>query len=155
MNYKQLFTPPNLISLSRLPFAIATIITLYTPLSLLFFSLVVIADVLDGFVARKFNMVSEIGSLLDPIMDKIANGLIFFGLFYTTGLLWWYIPLFFLRDICISIGALWIYFILNNDLLGLKASNMGKLTTGTQFITIISMLLTTLIKDYEVQSTLY
>ena len=32
-----------------------------------------ISDVLDGFIARKFNMVSELGIVLDPIADKLTQ----------------------------------------------------------------------------------
>lgn len=35
------------------------------------FALACMSDVLDGFIARNFNMVSNIGKLLDPIADKI------------------------------------------------------------------------------------
>jgi cardiolipin synthase len=35
-----------------------------------------ITDFLDGFIARKFNMVSELGKLLDPIADKVTQGVL-------------------------------------------------------------------------------
>ena len=36
-----------------------------------------ISDVADGFIARRFNMVSEFGKVLDPIADKLTQGAIF------------------------------------------------------------------------------
>lgn len=35
-----------------------------------------ITDILDGFVARRFNQVTELGILIDPLADKITQGMI-------------------------------------------------------------------------------
>lgn len=35
-----------------------------------------ITDIIDGFVARKFNMTSNLGKILDPVADKLTQGLI-------------------------------------------------------------------------------
>ena len=39
-----------------------------------------ITDYLDGYLARKYNLVSEIGEILDPIADKILIVFVLFGL---------------------------------------------------------------------------
>lgn len=31
-------------------------------------------DILDGFIARRFNMVSDLGKVLDPVADKLTQG---------------------------------------------------------------------------------
>jgi cardiolipin synthase (CMP-forming) len=38
------------------------------------FLVIGITDVLDGYVARKYHMVSKLGKLLDPIADKLVQG---------------------------------------------------------------------------------
>jgi cardiolipin synthase len=40
-----------------------------------------ITDFLDGKIARKFNMVSEVGKILDPIADKVTQGVLLLCLF--------------------------------------------------------------------------
>lgn len=37
-------------------------------------------DILDGFIARKFNMVSDFGKMLDPVADKLTQGAMLFCL---------------------------------------------------------------------------
>ena len=32
-----------------------------------------VTDVVDGFIARKFNMISDLGKILDPIADKLTQ----------------------------------------------------------------------------------
>jgi phosphatidylglycerophosphate synthase len=63
--------PPGLLSLGRLPLAIA--FPLVWPRPALAAGVVAAAaatDVLDGFVARKLHQETETGALLDPLMDK-------------------------------------------------------------------------------------
>ena len=39
-----------------------------------------ITDFLDGFIARKFNMITELGKLIDPIADKLTQAALIFVL---------------------------------------------------------------------------
>ena len=49
-------------------------------LALLLFFLAGITDYFDGYLARKYNAVSELGAVLDPIADKILILFVLFGL---------------------------------------------------------------------------
>ena len=69
----------NLISLSRIILSIPLIFVLEenlinpNPIKVLaIIFLIVFTDVLDGYVARKMNIISNFGKLLDPIADKIC-----------------------------------------------------------------------------------
>lgn len=44
----------------------------------LFFSLLCITDWLDGYIARKYNMITDLGKFLDPIADKILVFSVYF-----------------------------------------------------------------------------
>ena len=65
----------NLITLSRIFFAIIISLLIILAenyvMALILIILAGISDYLDGFFARKYNAVSQIGEILDPIADKI------------------------------------------------------------------------------------
>lgn len=48
--------------------------------ALILFIFASFTDYIDGYIARKFNSVSSLGEVLDPIADKILIVFIFFGL---------------------------------------------------------------------------
>lgn len=83
-NKKQILTIPNLLSLFRL-LLIPVIIWLYQCKHdyLAAASVTVLSgatDVIDGIIARKFNMVSDFGKILDPIADKLTQITVLFCL---------------------------------------------------------------------------
>ena len=81
---KQVLTIPNILSFFRLSL-IPVIVWLYVFEQSPRWTTVVIllsgiTDVADGFIARKFNMVSDFGKMLDPIADKLTQIAILFCL---------------------------------------------------------------------------
>ena len=77
---QEIFTLPNLLSLSRLgmiPVYIFLYLNATVPSHYYLAGLVIafscLTDALDGMIARKCNMVSTLGKILDPIADKITQ----------------------------------------------------------------------------------
>ena len=72
----------NILTLSRILLAAIIFVLLMSPdgyfLALVLFFLAGVTDYFDGYLARKYNAVSQLGEILDPIADKI---LILFVLF--------------------------------------------------------------------------
>lgn len=78
MKLKDLFSIPNIISYARLalmPYYVYCSLTATTSKEIVFSSFLLLfiaaTDFLDGYIARKFDMVTEFGKLLDPIADKL------------------------------------------------------------------------------------
>ena len=74
---------PNMLTLSRLlaPFLIipCSIVGAF-PLALSFVALFSITDLLDGYIARKYHLTSEIGKNLDALADKVFAGTLLLSL---------------------------------------------------------------------------
>ncbi len=83
---RDFFYISNLLSISRviLVLPMAYLVYLNNPehnLLLMLLALIISStDALDGFISRKFNQVTELGIILDPICDKIAMAIIFTAL---------------------------------------------------------------------------
>ncbi len=81
-----IFTIPNILSFLRIAL-IPVIIRLYflfenRPYAGYVLLLSGATDVIDGFIARRFNMVSAIGKALDPIADKMTQGAVLICLIF-------------------------------------------------------------------------
>jgi len=74
----------NLLTFSRILFGAIIFMLLMSSdgylLALILFFMASITDYFDGYLARKYNAVSELGEVLDPIADKILIVFVLFGL---------------------------------------------------------------------------
>jgi CDP-diacylglycerol--glycerol-3-phosphate 3-phosphatidyltransferase len=74
----------NIITISRIFLAALIFLLLMSPnsywIALVLFFIAGITDYFDGYLARKYNAVSQIGEILDPIADKILILFVIFGL---------------------------------------------------------------------------
>ena len=65
-----------------------------------------ISDLLDGKIARRFNMVSELGKILDPVADKITQGVLLICLLSKYDLLKWMFVFFLLKETYMAIAGI-------------------------------------------------
>lgn len=85
----------------------------------------VLTDILDGFLARKFNEVTEMGKIIDPLADKVVIAVIVIKLFFIGEIPAYYFWLIILRDVLIFTGGI----IISKKLGRVLPSNMlGKIT---------------------------
>lgn len=133
---------PNLLSIIRIGLVYPILINIYLSnfeLSIIFFIIAAITDALDGFLARKMNWQTYLGTLLDPVADKLLlSGTIF--ILWLNQLIPFYIFVIFIsRDIAILLGAA-IQMTLNESDTPLP-NLLGKLTTSLQVIYIATIFL--------------
>lgn len=57
-----------------------------------------ITDFLDGYVARNFNMITELGKFIDPFADKLTQAALVFCLASRHKLMWYLVGLFILKE---------------------------------------------------------
>ena len=65
-----------------------------------------ITDILDGFLARKLNQITEFGKIIDPIADKVLIIFVIVKLFQLDEIPCYYFYMIVARDILILIGGL-------------------------------------------------
>lgn len=71
-------------------------------ISLAIFLVAALSDWYDGWLARKFNYITDWGKIMDPLADKILTSSAFVG-FVLVGLLeWWMVGIILLRDFAIT-----------------------------------------------------
>ena len=107
---KDVFTIPNLLSFVRLVLAgMIFYISWHWGLAqkrMLIVCLVLISavtDMLDGKIARKYHMVSEFGKILDPIADKVTQGVLLICLWQQSPLVKPVLILFLIKEAYMAI----------------------------------------------------
>ena len=143
---------PNFLSFLRiflvLPIIYAFQSELYLSAAFLFF-LSSITDFMDGYLARKYELESELGAFLDLIADKIlvVTILIWLVFIYANLTLTILSILIILREIIIT--SFRYFLVLNNaDSELIKANKYGKFKTAFQFFSIFLLILSPLYNNF-------
>ena len=99
---------PNAISILRILLIIPVlelILTQRYEFALFLFLFAGFSDGLDGFLAVRFDWVSRLGALLDPVADKLLIAGMFLTLAYQSLAPWWLAAVVIGRDVVIILGA--------------------------------------------------
>jgi CDP-diacylglycerol--glycerol-3-phosphate 3-phosphatidyltransferase len=95
------------------------------------FIVAIATDGVDGAIARRQNLVTDLGKLLDPIADKVLTGGALVGLSILAELPWWVTAVILLREIGITVFR---FAMLSDHVI--PASRGGKLKTVVQSVAI-------------------
>jgi len=153
---EKIYTVSNLLSFARLLFSfpvIYLIIIMDSSYSLRVLTVIVLliaasTDYLDGFLARKYNQVSEFGKIIDPLADKVLIGVAVLMLYLKGELSGFYISIVMGRDLLIFIGGIYVSMKAGRVI---PSDMVGKIT-----VTIIGFfLLAVILKLEHYQNTIY
>ncbi len=100
------------------------------------FVVAIATDGIDGYLARRHDIVTDLGKLLDPIADKVLTGAAFVGLSLLGELDWWITILVLVREVGITVHRL----VVASDHV-VAAAWMGKLKTVAQAVALSLALL--------------
>jgi len=109
------------------------------------FSIAVISDVIDGYIARVHHQKSKAGAILDPLADKALLISSFICLYLRRGSFeefafpLWFVVAIISRDIILLIGAMILQLITGK--LDIEANRSGKATAFLQVVCVFGMLL--------------
>lgn len=133
-----ILTLSNFLSLLRGPLALLFLID--NPLYRMFAIFCAMAtDSLDGYLARRFRMTSQIGAFLDPLMDKFF---VFFavGVFIMEGnLRMWEALALISRDFAVLIFGLYLALRRTWSNFQFRSIWSGKITTTLQFFVLLGL----------------
>lgn len=93
----------------------------------LIFILAGISDVLDGYIARKYNMTTKLGTVLDPLADKLMTFAVLFSFTWSKLIPPWIIIALGLKELSMIIGGAILYLFKGNQVL--PSNIFGKVAT--------------------------
>ena len=134
---------PNILSLFRIlliPVAAYFFAVDNFTAALIVFVLACATDVLDGYIARKFNLITDIGTVLDPLADKGMQVTVLISM-SLHGIMPWIVAIFFLvKELTMFLGGVFLY----KKSVIISANWYGKLST---VITSLCVCIILLFKD--------
>ena len=138
---------PNLLTIIRIALVYPILNNIFLgnfEISIVYFILASITDGLDGFIARKMKWQTNLGTLLDPVADKILLSGSIFILWLNQYIPFYIFIIFFSRDVVILLGAAVRMTIIESDTP--TPNFLGKLTTTLQIIYIAIIFLKEIFK---------
>ena len=93
---------PNILTVIRfifIPFIVASIALNNYILALVLFTVSSLSDVLDGFIARKFDAITDFGKLMDPLADKLTQVSTLFTLYIKRIIPIWIVIIVVLKEL--------------------------------------------------------
>ena len=124
---------PNIITLGRImlvPIIVWAIVSSQMEVAFAVFLIAGISDAVDGFLAKRFNMTSELGALLDPLADKALLVSIFVALGIWGAVPRWIVILVVSRDLMI-VAAVIVSWLVGKPI-PMKPLMVSKLNTVAQ-----------------------
>jgi cardiolipin synthase (CMP-forming) len=134
----RIFTIPNVISFFRLLLLVPLCMCIWQDnlkAVAILITLVFISDYMDGYIARHFNQMSELGKILDPIGDKISFAVVFIVLYLKGSAPLWIVGLVIGRDLVIFITSI---FVTRKYKLILPSNMVGKITVNILCILVVA-----------------
>ncbi|HUI95376.1 MAG TPA: CDP-alcohol phosphatidyltransferase family protein [Xanthobacteraceae bacterium] len=126
---------PNLITIARIlmvPVVVWAIASREMQIAFLLFLAAGVSDAVDGFLAKRLGMASELGAHLDPLADKALIVSIYVSLGITEAIPRWIVILVVSRDILI-IGGIMLAWFLGRPMT-VKPLLVSKLNTAAQIV---------------------
>lgn len=142
---KQVFTIPNILSLFRLlliPVYIHIYMTAQTladyHLAAAILAVSCLTDAVDGQIARRFNMITVVGKILDPLADKITQFTLIICLAMRHPVMWSIIGLFVAKELFQFVAG---YIIVRHGRILKGAQITGKICTTILFASLTLLVL--------------
>lgn len=114
--------------------------------SVIIFLIAGVSDLLDGYIARKQNIVTTFGTIMDPLADKLMLLTVLISYAITGIIPKWIIILILAKELAMGIGAIIVYRwgIVN------PANNLGKIATFSFHVSVVLLLFNKTLGTYMI-----
>src|SRR5207247_4096434 len=129
----------TLIRILLIPVFVSLLVYRRPGFALVVFGLAALTDLLDGWVARRWNDQSTLGAFLDPMADKLLLTASFVTLTYLKALPFWITAVVISRDVMLVVGALLIHMV--GGRIYPRPTWAGKAATFFQILTVLTAML--------------
>ncbi len=139
---REIFNLPNTITLMRISVVPFLFILLSSPgefwssILAAIFLLASFTDFVDGYVARKYQMVTTLGKFLDPIADKLIINTAMILMIPIGRIPAWIVAITIVRDLLVD----WIRSIASSEGFLIPASRLGKQKTFAQIVAVTALM---------------
>lgn len=136
-----LFTLPNLITIVRallIPVIAYTLATRAFGWALMLFIACAVGDLIDGFLARRWNQRTRFGAIADPVADKLTMLTVTLMLAAEGLLPGWLAAAVIARDVIIVFGAVAFHFLIHE--FEMAPTRLSKLNTALEFAVLTGVL---------------
>lgn len=138
---------PNILTIIRfflVPIILYLLLCNNYVLAFVFLTISGLTDILDGFIARKFNLITNFGKLMDPLADKVTQISILTVLSIQDIIPMWILVIVILKEFLMVSGASFLY----GKEFVVSSKWYGKLATVLFYIAIVCSLF---IREFNVQ----
>ncbi len=146
---------PNLLSALRLLMVPAVVYMFHIECRLgacALFALASLTDVIDGYLARKYNWITDLGKLLDPLADKSLQFAVAVCLALDNSVFWIVTALLVVKESAMAIGA---YIVLRRKKVQVISRWYGKLATCVYFAVVCIFILFPNIAPFDLILSLF
>ena len=141
---------PNTLTVLRfflIPFTVYYLVNDHFILAIIFLTLSGLTDILDGAIARKFNLITNFGKLIDPLADKITQLSLLGTLVVKNIIPLWILVVVLLKEATMVAGASFLY----GKELVVSSKWYGKASTVLFYLAIV---LSMIFRDLKLQTSI-
>lgn len=132
---------PNILTIIRFLLIPSIVISIFQGdyiSGIILFTISGATDILDGFIARKFNLISNFGKLMDPLADKLTQIAVLTSITLVRIIPVWILVIVVLKELIMVMGASFLY---GKDVV-VYSKWYGKLATVLFYLAIVISLIT-------------
>jgi cardiolipin synthase len=105
-------------------------------IAIVIFVIAGLTDILDGYIARRYNLITRLGIVLDPLADKLMLLTVLISITLKNQIPFWIIVVVAIKETLLILGAISLF---NDHDIVVPANRFGKISTIAFYIAILAV----------------